>query len=137
MDPIVYRIANDVNDLIYVGCTLQAIEMRWKSHLSNARGLVQYQTPVLNRAMHNIGVEHFSIELIETCKDRETMLERERYWIRQYNCVTPNGYNVSIRKLSDEQIATLKENTGNLTSREYAELFGVAYSTIRAYKTTQ
>lgn len=40
------------------------------------------------------GVDNFSFEIIEECADNQ-LNERESYWIQQYNCIAPNGYNMT------------------------------------------
>jgi hypothetical protein len=43
--------------------------------------------------MQKYGIEHFRMELVEICPDKDAMLERELYWISFYNTVSPYGYN--------------------------------------------
>lgn len=126
----VYKVINKINSKIYVGCTTRSLEARWKAHLSNGRNLCRYQTPTLNQAMHDLGVENFAISLLEECPDKETMHERELHWINELGSMEPNGYNMIGRKLSDEQIMLVLTNQDKMTQKQYAQLFGVSISTI-------
>jgi group I intron endonuclease len=128
----VYKVTNRINPKIYVGCTTRTLEVRWKAHISNGRNLSLYQTPTFNHAMHDLGIENFSISLLEECPDKETMHERELYWIRELSSMEPNGYNMIGRKLSDEQIILILTNQYEMTQKQYAQLFGVSVSTIAA-----
>lgn len=43
--------------------------------------------------MDKYGMENFTFEVIE--KNVKNYNEREKYWIQYYNCITPNGYNMT------------------------------------------
>lgn len=128
----VYKVTNKINPKVYVGCTTRSLEARWKAHISNGRNLSLYQTPTFNQAMHDLGIENFSISLLEECPDKETMHERELYWIKELNGMEPSGYNMIGRKLSDEQIILILTDQYRMTQKQYAQLFGVSISTIAA-----
>lgn len=43
--------------------------------------------------MRQCGIENFTIEIIEECKTRDELNQREIFWIRALNCKFPRGYN--------------------------------------------
>lgn len=136
MPYLIYKISNTVNDKLYVGCTTGPIEERWKTHVLVARGQRILETcSALYTAMREYSIDQFSIESIEECSDIETMRARERYWIRQLSSKAPNGYNLSVRLLTDEQVAIIRFNVYGLTTKAYADLFGVSTGTIQIAKT--
>ncbi len=132
---LIYKITNAVNDKLYIGCTTNSIHRRWKGHLSLLRHRNQYMRSALYDAMKEEGIDKFSIEQIEECPDKKVMMDRERYWIRRLDCLVPNGYNLYIRLLTDEQIAIVRFNAYRRTIREYADLFNVSRGVIQVTKT--
>ena len=46
--------------------------------------------------MNHYGYENFEITLVEKCATIEHLNERERYWIEQFDCLTPKGYNMTL-----------------------------------------
>lgn len=83
----IYKITNTLNEKPYVGQTCQPIEKRFLQH-------AKAHTP-LGDAMRECGLENFTIEVIERCETQTQANERERFWIRVFNCRVPNGYNRS------------------------------------------
>ena len=77
----VYKIVNDVNDEIYIGCSCQALSKRMTEHRRCA-SLNSQRT--LYQAMNRIGIEHFKIVLVEECtaQSREQLRAREDHYIR-------------------------------------------------------
>lgn len=91
----IYKIWNDVNDMFYIGRTYRTVEKRWSEHCKYS---VDHNSD-LYEAIREIGLEHFSISVIENLysktKDeiKNKCFEREKYWIRYYkdtNCVLYN-----------------------------------------------
>ena len=86
----IYIIKNDINDKVYIGQTVD-VHQRWAQYQSLVKKTPDKQ--VISRAMKRYGIEHFSIEIIES--QVENYDEREKYWIEYYNSIVPNGYNVA------------------------------------------
>lgn len=86
----IYKIYNNINDYIYIGQTIQAINNRFYQHKYDAK---KGSTNTLHLAMMKYGEENFFIELIEEC-DIELLDEREIYWISYYDSYN-NGYNMT------------------------------------------
>lgn len=90
----IYIIKNDINDKVYIGQSKNPAK-RWLNHLYNAK--YEYKIGKIKQKLHEdmaiLGYEHFHYEILES--QIENFDERERYWIKYYNSVDPNGYNVS------------------------------------------
>lgn len=92
----VYKITNDVNDKVYIGQTINPIDIRFRRHINSA--ISNELDTHFARAIRKIGPEHFKIELIDTASSQEELTEKEYYWIKYYNSVN-NGYNETENKL--------------------------------------
>lgn len=89
----IYKIINDANSLIYIGCTTKSIEKRFREHLTAS----DVKSNDFYRAIRDIGKEHFHVELIEHGEDDDIRYERERYFISKYNSNDERyGYNRTI-----------------------------------------
>lgn len=88
----IYRITNIENKKVYIGQTTKndPIE-RWKGHIS----AVKYGNgcPVLSNAIKHYGVDKFKFEVLIISFD-ENLDKLEIEYIKKYNCIVPNGYNV-------------------------------------------
>lgn len=87
----IYKIVNDINNKVYIGKTCISLKIRFQEHCRDCKRRRKEQRP-LYFAMNKYGVEHFRIELIE---QTENPVEREIYWIKQYNSYH-NGYNATL-----------------------------------------
>lgn len=66
---VIYKITNLINGKSYVGQTIQALNVRFRSHLR--------EDTYLGRTMRKYGLENFSVEVIEECDTLELLNERE------------------------------------------------------------
>lgn len=69
MQYLVYKITNDINDKIYIGQTTETLEQRFARHC----GYQLKDDTYLHRAMSKYGIQHFSIKLVETCRDQDEL----------------------------------------------------------------
>ena len=86
----IYKIINDINDLVYVGQTKYSIDKRLKQHWYESKRARCENRP-LYKAFNTLGFKHFSIVLLEQCEDNIAN-EREVYWIKKFNSFI-DGYN--------------------------------------------
>lgn len=86
----IYKISNDINNLVYIGQTTGSIQARFKQHLYDSKKHIN-DTHKFYNAIRTIGADHFKIEIIEEC-DNDKLDEQERYWINYYDSYN-NGYN--------------------------------------------
>lgn len=92
----IYKIENLVNGKIYIGQAVN-IQRRIREHKLVSR----YNNPknseynfALSRAIRKYGLNNFSFDIIEECKQEE-LDDKERYWIKYYNSYN-DGYNETI-----------------------------------------
>lgn len=87
----IYRITNLLDNKIYIGQAVNIGE-RFKQHVKCGLGI---DAPVnkLYTAMQKDGVENFSFEIIEECKQKD-LNNKEKYWIEFYESQR-YGYNMS------------------------------------------
>jgi group I intron endonuclease len=137
---IIYKIENLINGKLYIGQTTRSIESRFLSHSQGDM--------IIGRAIRKYGIQSFKISVIDNAIDKQVLNEKEKYWIKKLNSLSPNGYNISIggfggnlgelvnkkigdarrgRKHSKETIAKLtgrkhsKETIAKLTGRKNTE----------------
>lgn len=89
----IYKITNDINGKMYIGKTSYNIEKRWNEHCKASRRPDRQRYPLYS-AIKKYGIDHFSIEVIETCADSEAS-DRETYWISELNTYR-SGYNATL-----------------------------------------
>ena len=91
----IYKISNDINDKLYIGQTTKTIEERFAAHCRDSQrenaGCYNYH---IYRAMRKYGIEHFHIELIEECSEKQ-LNRKEIYYIKKFNSYH-NGYNSTL-----------------------------------------
>ena len=126
---IIYCYTNKINGKKYVGQTINP-EQRYNAHKSN------YQNPnnteynsLIHRAFRKHGFDNFTYEiLVKDIDDINVLNELEIYYIKKFNCQTPNGYNVEAGGKNSTKPKTLehrkKEIWGQakLTEEEVIEL---------------
>lgn len=141
----IYKIENTVNSLLYVGCTTVSLEARMAMHRNVGRPPHSraYKDNPLYMAMGEIGVDKFSISLLEEGPFEEQhrrwafVYGREREWIEILNTIYPHGYNRSVFKLTDADVAIIRFNAYGLKVAEYATLFGYSQISIRSIQSNK
>lgn len=97
---IIYKITNTINNMIYIGETVQSLQERWWGHMKRVSS--GEDKPLYND-MREYGTEVFTIEQIDTCFERHKFIIEE-YWTRKYQ---EKGYALYNIKLGN----TLSHNT--------------------------
>lgn len=85
----IYKITNNINNKSYIGQSIQ-IEQRWKEHKLKYNW-EREKTKPLYLAFQKYGLENFTFEIIEECKEEQLDI-KEKYWIDFYNSYK-EGYN--------------------------------------------
>lgn len=83
----IYRIWRD--DMSYIGQTRQDPQTRIRAHFK------QGGSPRLDNAIRKYGADAFQYEILEADIPVDALSEREIYWIKHFNSVSPNGYNLT------------------------------------------
>jgi group I intron endonuclease len=119
---VVYKIINNINGKIYIGCTINFND-RIKRHFSGK----YCGSELLHKAVKKYGVSNFSCEIIKYFNTTELMLKAEIEAIKKYNSLIPNGYNIhlggkggriiltkeQLEKRSAHALDLCKKNIGN------------------------
>lgn len=87
---IIYKITNKMNGKVYIGQTTKTLELRWKQHC-NAKSCCTH----LKNAIQKYGAENFTVEQIDIACTQSELNSKECFWIKHYNSVAPNGYNLT------------------------------------------
>ena len=85
----IYRALNMVNGKSYIGKTVQPFEDRINQHHSG------HGSKLLRSAIQKYGNDSILWTTLEKGLPEEMLDERERYWIAKYDCMAPNGYNLT------------------------------------------
>jgi len=80
---IIYKTTNKINRKVYVGKDSKSNPDYFGSGI------------LLQKAIKKYSKENFTKEVIDLTENEEDLNEKERYWIRFYNCKVPNGYNLT------------------------------------------
>jgi group I intron endonuclease len=88
---IIYLAKNTVNGKCYVGCTSLTLEKRRQQHFDITRKV----DSAFRNAIKKYGTIAFEWEILETCFETEVMFQREKFWIKELNTISPNGYNMT------------------------------------------
>lgn len=103
---------------MYIGQTTQYIKQRWLKHCDSHSGCI-----ALRRAIKRYGKNSFTIEILETTVCRLVLNYKEQEYIKQFNTLVPNGYNItnggSVRVMTPELIKRIAAaNTGKKRTAE-------------------
>jgi group I intron endonuclease len=87
----IYLIENKINMKKYIGQTIQKdIKDRWNSHKNLKHKTVG---KILFNAYNKYGIDNFNYKIICICFDEDTNKYEEEY-IKKYDTIYPNGYNL-------------------------------------------
>lgn len=89
---IIYKATNLINGKIYIGKTGRTLKKRIKEHLYEASS--NRCCYLLHKAIRKYGSENFKWEIIDRCLFEESLNELEKYYIKKFNSLKPNGYNI-------------------------------------------
>jgi len=115
----IYKIVNKIDGNIYIGQTIQDLDERWKQHCkptSNCR--------YLKSAIKKYGIDNFIFKLICICFD-DDLNKYESMFIKQYNTIVPNGYNLreggNSSKHNEETKKKISERLKNRTDLAHSK----------------
>ena len=133
----IYKATSKTTGKVYIGQSCQSLDKRMNQHLS--RAMTNYDpNNHFHNAIRKYGFSDFSFEIIEdNIIDNETLNEREKYWIEQYNSYY-DGYNSTFGgdcglRRDDKIIEALFRD--GYTTKEICEITGYHRSTVyESYK---
>lgn len=129
----IYKFTNKIDGKSYIGQSVD-IKRRYKEHKTR-----KTENSLFHDAIKEYGFNNFDFSIVELCKVEE-LDAKEMYYIKEYNTLTPNGYNVSegghlrhpvgLSSINDvTSIIYFLKNT-NMSNIEIGALFGVSDQTI-------
>lgn len=83
----IYKIENLINNKIYIGQSIH-IENRWQEHCRAS------SESLISKAIRKYGKENFSFQILEETQNLTKLNDLEANYIKQYNSLAPNGYNI-------------------------------------------
>ena len=86
---VIYRITNSATGKCYVGYTNDLVK-RTRAHFRGKGSVLVYQ------AVQKHGRKFFKVEIVESDLTHKEAKEREKHWILHFNCITPQGYNITV-----------------------------------------
>jgi predicted GIY-YIG superfamily endonuclease len=84
----IYIIRNKENGKTYVGQTVQPVSKRWKTH---KKGIFN---TLISKVLRN-NLESFEFIEFLTCFSKEELNFFEKHFIKEFNSISPNGYNLT------------------------------------------
>lgn len=130
----IYCITNIKNGKVYIGSTTSTFQDRWGTHIRKLRTST-HPNQHLQNAFNLYSEDSFIFSIVEFIKENEVILEREKYYIEEYNSYNREvGYNIERdpynREVSEETkqkiSSTLKEGytSGRLVAKKECSVAG-------------
>jgi hypothetical protein len=126
----IYKISCNSSNKIYIGQTYSHIKnhgkyrpagylKRFASHISEAiTNTKKKQCTYLNNAIRKYGKDSFICELIKTC-ELDKMDHYEQKYIKKYNSLFPNGYNLTSGGKGALYVAKIDNNMEKINNDPY------------------
>lgn len=83
----IYKITNKLNGKVYIGQSVD-IDTRWRQHINTK------DDALIHKSIQKYGAENFSFKILLECPI-EMLNDWERDMIALYDCISPNGYNLT------------------------------------------
>lgn len=87
----IYRLTSTTSNKFYIGYTKRSVKERFGQHCQLAN---KNPTTYLHKAINKYGKSDFIVECLYQSKNKDDILSKEEYFIREYNSIK-NGYNLS------------------------------------------
>lgn len=84
---LIYKITNKATGDSYIGQTTGSLVRRLKQHRTEKRNRH------VSNSIRKYGWDSFSVEVLCSCFDQESLNSAEVYFVNLYNTIYPNGYN--------------------------------------------
>lgn len=89
----IYKFENKINHMVYIGQAID-LEERYKKHCKNIKDTSHQED--FYQGLREFGLTNFSYEVLESFEeyDLEKLNQLEIKYIKKYNSLKPNGYNM-------------------------------------------
>jgi len=137
---IIYKVTNNINGKIYIGQTINSLDKRWKRHTWKCT--INKISMAITKAISKYGKENFTIEEIDKADSIKELNEKEIHYIKLYNSLSPNGYNLTTggdnKRLSDETKNKISNsNKGKKASEETRKRLSDSHKGIKMSEMTK
>lgn len=113
----IYIIKNDLNNMVYIGQSVDP-KKRFQSHCKPSASTKDNE--YIAKVICSKGKEHFWYEILES--QIENYNEREIYWIKYFNSIVPNGYNILIGGNEPPRLRGVEHPESVLSSQQVESL---------------
>ena len=86
---LIYKLTSPSNKS-YIGKTVQSFSVRMRGHKDKNSNCT-----ALKNAINKYGWDQMKREIVEENIPEDQLNDREKYWIKTYNTMTPHGYNLT------------------------------------------
>lgn len=86
----IYKFQNKIDGKIYIGQSINPEKRKYEHLYGRKKGTNTY----FDKALGKYGLENFDFEVIDYTNNIKKIDELEKYYIKKYNCLKPNGYNI-------------------------------------------
>jgi group I intron endonuclease len=122
----IYLITNKIDGKKYIGQTVEKdVYERWRAHFKK-RTNCRY----LKHAFEKYGKENFKFEIICICFDKDCNTYENEY-MKKYNTIVPNGYNLREAGNHGHQNEETKKKIGDSLRLHYSKLTDEQMETFR------
>lgn len=90
----IYLLRNKINGKFYVGQTTMPPDRRLAEHKYRGEHPKYHHLSAIASAIHKYGWEAFDQHVLEVCQTVDELNEAEDFWIKKYDSLAPNGYNL-------------------------------------------
>lgn len=109
----IYKIVNKIDKKTYIGQTVHDCETRWSHHLAKSSNC-RY----LKSALKKHGIDNFDFKIV--CITFDSSLDDiEIDYIKKYDCLVPNGYNLRLGGNSGRHHADTKKKISDTLKTIY------------------
>lgn len=84
---LIYMFVNKVNGKKYVGLTSRSLEERTAEHL-------RHDATLFDKKLREYGITNFDLIVLDVADTLEELNEKEKYYIKLFETLVPNGYNL-------------------------------------------
>jgi len=88
---LIYKITNKITGKFYIGQTTQLLSERWRRHCFPSS-----RCSYISNAKKKYGKENFEIKTLLIVDSQKELDRLEIHWIKKFNTLAPNGYNLLI-----------------------------------------
>jgi len=112
---IIYKATNIISKKCYIGQTKFSLDKRKTLHLNSSKR--NKDNLYFYNSLRKHGSDNFEWKILCECDSKEELDEMEFHYIKQYNSLSPNGYNLTLGgegthgyKRSPDQIERMSKN---------------------------